>query len=110
MWGFPKIRGTILGVLIFRIIVYWGLYWGSPYFGKLPCRFLNDLALKDSQILKLGSIYLEDTTIPYIEQADSLLLSTILFTRYPNRGKFGALGIHGWQENHPPPCVVRGII
>ena len=37
MWGFLKIRGTILGVLILRIIVYWGLYWGSPYFGKLPC-------------------------------------------------------------------------
>ena len=26
--GFPKIRGTILGVLIIRIIVFWGLYWG----------------------------------------------------------------------------------
>ena len=27
IWGFPKIRGTILGVPITRIIVYWGLYW-----------------------------------------------------------------------------------
>ena len=27
-WGFPKIRGTILGVPIIRTIVYWGLYWG----------------------------------------------------------------------------------
>ena len=26
MWGFPIIRGTILGVPIIRIIVYWGLY------------------------------------------------------------------------------------
>ena len=25
-WGFPKIRGTILGVPIIRIIVFWGLY------------------------------------------------------------------------------------
>ena len=28
VWGFPKIRGTILGVLTIRIIVYWGLYLG----------------------------------------------------------------------------------
>ena len=25
--GFPKIRGTKLGVPIIRTIVYWGLYW-----------------------------------------------------------------------------------
>ena len=30
IWGFPKIRGTILGVPIIRTIVFWGLYWGSP--------------------------------------------------------------------------------
>ena len=35
-WGFPKIRGTVLGVPIIRTIVFWGLYWGSPYFWKLP--------------------------------------------------------------------------
>ena len=29
MWGFPKIRGTILGVPIIRTIVFWALYWGS---------------------------------------------------------------------------------
>ena len=28
IWGFPKIRGTFLGVLILRIIVFGGLYWG----------------------------------------------------------------------------------
>ena len=28
IWGFPKIRGTILGVAIIRAIVCWGLYWG----------------------------------------------------------------------------------
>ena len=27
VWGFPKIRGTILGVSIMRIIVFGGLYW-----------------------------------------------------------------------------------
>ena len=28
-------RGTIVGVPIVRIIVYWGLYWGHPpFFGE----------------------------------------------------------------------------
>ena len=26
--GFPKLRGTFLGVPVIRIIVYWGLWWG----------------------------------------------------------------------------------
>ena len=34
IWGFPKIRGTFLGVPIVRIIVFGGLYWGSPIQGK----------------------------------------------------------------------------
>ena len=29
-WGFPKIRGTILGLPMKRIIVCYGLYWGPP--------------------------------------------------------------------------------
>ena len=40
IWGFPKIRGTISGVPIRRIIVLLGLYWGSFHFGKLPYRRL----------------------------------------------------------------------
>ena len=35
-WGFPEIRGTLLGVLITRIKVFGGSILGSPYFGKLP--------------------------------------------------------------------------
>ena len=31
MWGFPKIRGTLLGVPKIRIIVFWG-YIGVPLF------------------------------------------------------------------------------
>ena len=34
MWGFPKIRGTFLGVPIIRTIVYLGLYRGPPVLGK----------------------------------------------------------------------------
>ena len=33
-WGFPKIRGTILGVPIIRTVVYWGLYWGPLILGN----------------------------------------------------------------------------
>ena len=31
IWGFPKIRGPLLGVLVIRTVVYWGLYWGPLY-------------------------------------------------------------------------------
>ena len=34
IWGFPKIRGTILGVPIRRTIIFWGLYWGTPILGN----------------------------------------------------------------------------
>ena len=35
IWGFPKIRGTILGVLmIIRIVVFWCLYWGPLIWGN----------------------------------------------------------------------------
>ena len=34
-WGFRKIRGTISGVPIARIMVFWGLYWGPPIL-RLP--------------------------------------------------------------------------
>ena len=34
IWGFPKIRGTFLGVPIIRTVVYLGLYWGPPILGN----------------------------------------------------------------------------
>ena len=39
IWGFPKIRGTILGVPIIRTIVYWGLYWGPLFLGNYHLGF-----------------------------------------------------------------------
>ena len=36
IWGFPRIRGTVLGVPIIRTIVFWGLEVGVLYSGKLP--------------------------------------------------------------------------
>ena len=34
IWEYPKIRGTFLGVPIVRIVVFGGLYWGSPILGN----------------------------------------------------------------------------
>ena len=34
IWGFPKIRGTLLGVPTIRTIVFLGLYWGPPILGN----------------------------------------------------------------------------
>ena len=33
-WGFPKIRGTILGVPITRTIVFWDQNWGPQILGN----------------------------------------------------------------------------
>ena len=30
IWGFPKMKGTIVGVPIIRTLVYWGLYCVLP--------------------------------------------------------------------------------
>ena len=34
IWRFPKIRGTILGVPIIRIIIFWDLNWGTLIWGN----------------------------------------------------------------------------
>ena len=35
IWGFPKIRGTFLGVPVLRIIKFWGLYIGVLLFWEI---------------------------------------------------------------------------
>ena len=44
-WGFPKIRGTILGVPVMRAIVFWGLYRVPLIFGNYHIFGAEDLAL-----------------------------------------------------------------
>ena len=34
MWGFPRIRGTILKVPIVRTRIFWGLRWGPLILGN----------------------------------------------------------------------------
>ena len=45
--GFPKIRGTFLGIPIIRTIVFWGLYWGTLILGN--CHIL-DIVSKGSNL------------------------------------------------------------
>ena len=44
--GFPKSRGTLLGLPIIRITIFWGLYWGPLIFGKLPFRRVGVSSLR----------------------------------------------------------------
>ena len=39
--GFPKIRDTILGVPIIRIMMFWGLHWDT--YGNYGMRFMGSI-------------------------------------------------------------------
>ena len=41
--GFPTIRGSLCGVPVIRINVFWGLYRGPPIYGNyyIPARYRN---------------------------------------------------------------------
>ena len=49
--GFPKIRGTFLGVPIIRIVVLGDLYWGLPFLGNCPL----DLLMLGIEEVEVGS-------------------------------------------------------
>ena len=50
-WGFPKIGGTLLGVPIIRILVFWGLHWGPLILGNYQVSFFRILSpVKDMWI------------------------------------------------------------
>ena len=48
IWGFPKSRGTILGVPIIRTIVFRGLYWGPLILGNY--HLLPDASLSEASL------------------------------------------------------------
>ena len=47
IWDVPKIRVPYFGVLIIRILLFRGLYWGVPYFRKRP---YQSITTRDSKI------------------------------------------------------------
>ena len=65
IWGFPQNRGTILGVPIIRIIIYWGLYWGPPILRNYHLGFrvqvfgFQDSRVGRPQMQLLGALGLE---------------------------------------------------
>ena len=55
--GFPKIRGTLLGVPRIRIIAFWDLYWGPLTLGNYHNDGLKSLGVSIQQAtLGLGSV------------------------------------------------------
>ena len=56
-WGFPKIRGPYLGVLMIRILVFWGLFW-VPLFRKAP----NLAASLDQGAVDMCAVFLESAS------------------------------------------------
>ena len=47
--------GAILGVPIAKIIVFWGLYRGHPYSGKLPFQVLSGRTIQGMSDHDLGN-------------------------------------------------------
>ena len=57
VWGFAKLRGTVFGIPIIRIIVDWGLYWGPPILGNYnfePWDAFSGLLLRNIKEHKLN--------------------------------------------------------
>ena len=50
MWGFPKIRGTLLGGPHIKDYSILGFIMGSPYFGKVPCRLKSVYRINSIQL------------------------------------------------------------
>ena len=63
IWEFAKIRGTILGVPIIRVVVCWGLYWGPPILGNyhMGGGVQNYGSLK--RYYNMSNMYVEDTKV-----------------------------------------------
>ena len=65
IWGFPKIRGTFLGVPIVRTIVYWGLYW-VPLFRETTISILAVVELMTVVTAVGGKVAAKGCGIPIV--------------------------------------------
>ena len=75
--GFPKLRGTLLGVPIIRIIVCWGLYWG-PLFWETTISPPPSVALDLcglSRIERRVDIFVEEGTTPLVTPGLEVVVS-----------------------------------
>ena len=57
--GFPMIKGTMLEVSIVRVIVFQGLYWGSPILGnyQIPKSCMENFAAQASPAFAVDGKY-----------------------------------------------------
>ena len=67
IWGFPKIRGTILGVPIIRTMVFGDLYWGPLLTGNYHFRrnITYWCLVGNKGIQPLSSPYIMHSLIPH---------------------------------------------
>ena len=47
IWGFPKIRGSFLGVPIIRVIIFGDLNWSTPIWGNYHIWLRNTVTKQD---------------------------------------------------------------
>ena len=62
-WGFPKIRGTLLGVPTNKIIVFRGLFGGPRIFGKYQMWMVEHRVLEPAAFIGITTL---NTTSPDI--------------------------------------------
>ena len=80
--GFPKIRGTVLGVSTARTIAYWGLYWGP-------------LILGNYHVSSVASASCSRRTLPH----DHQILVSGFGVRHPAEGD----SLIWWRAPNPKP-------
>ena len=64
VWGFSKIQGYLCESPNDRVLVFWGLFWSSPSFGKPP--YCGVSATVDIRLLK-GPLMV-DAGVPLVGQ------------------------------------------
>ena len=64
-WGFPQIRGNLLGLLIIRTtVVFWRLYWGPLVLGNYHISsFLAADAARPACKLRVSPVYLLELSL-----------------------------------------------
>ena len=71
MWGFPKIRGTLLGVPRIRTIVFWDLYWGplilENYHVRIETKYFSlRLSLECSDAWPIVKVHAGKSATPFV--------------------------------------------
>ena len=93
-WGFPKFRGTFLGVPIIRIIIYWGLYWVPLVLGNYQMKTCECVCGRSKQINAYHLIVvlvrrLKSAAILYACMSQSPARPPLIYALFPAGGVGG---------------------